>query len=63
MPRIQTSENRKKGALWVPIALGGAMVAAVAGVWWWRNRTRSQPGPGPGPGPFLVPDPGGPTIT
>ena len=70
MPQLKTGRStqpttRKKGALLVPLALGGAALAAVAGFWWWRKRAQAAPGPGPGPGPgpLLLPDPGGPTIT
>lgn len=62
MPRIQTKkDDRKKGGLLLPIALGGAVVATVGGLWWLR---RSR-GPGPAPGAVLVAStaPGQPEIT
>ena len=68
MPQLKTRRStqpttRKKGALLVPLALGGIVLATVGGVLWWRNRAEGAPGPGPGP--VLVPStaPGQPEIT
>ena len=44
MPALQTKERRNKGDLWVPIVLGGAVLAGVAGWWWWRRRRATAGG-------------------
>ena len=64
MPALQTKDTRDKNGLLVPILLGGAVLAGVAGWLWWRRR-RAEAGPGPGPGAVLVAStaPGQPEIS
>ena len=62
MPPLRTKERNKQGLL-MPLALGGLVLAAVGGVFWWRNRARAEPGPGPGAVLVASTAPGQPEIS
>ena len=44
MPALQTKDTRDKNGLLVPILLGGAVLAGVAGWLWWRRRRATAGG-------------------
>lgn len=62
--RPTTQPSPKRGGALVPIALGGAALAGVAGWLWWRSKRAQGGGPGPGPAVLVASmAPGQPEIT